>query len=358
MTETFWYVIMDNGVSILPGPGDVPSSIVEPKRSDPAPINLTIVETNDAPVFPPSFDNNPVIVEIEPGDDPEVMIDVIAPMDSITPGPLTPPLTSLDELAQQDVTIEFVPVNIPGGTLSAPYGPDSLMAQAPVLLADGTLMIYPTPDAFGEAVFDVEVTDFNRDGSPLSSHTTTERMTITVTGTNDTPVAEPFTKSVVEAVEANGESTSDPAFQILFTADDCLTSTEPVPRLRTNVMPRPTYSSTKASSNSMWSSSLSPIHRAATISSSMIPSPILRPSLAEHCRSLSAVESSSRVSTSRPSTTTKPRLTLPPPMSSRNVIADSGLVTVPGTDFTNSPAAADQVDLGTLRSEPASITFT
>ena len=40
-------------------------------------INITIVETNDAPAFPSSFDNHPTIVEIEPGDAPEVVIDII-----------------------------------------------------------------------------------------------------------------------------------------------------------------------------------------------------------------------------------------------------------------------------------------
>ena len=356
-TETFWYVIMDNGISILPGPGEVPSSIVEPKRSDPAPINLTIVETNDAPVFPPSFDNNPAILEIEPGDSPEVVIDVIAGTERITPGPLTPPLTSLDELAQQDVTIEFVPVNIPGGTPAVPYGPDSLMAQAPVLMADGTLMIYPTPDAFGEAVFDVRVTDFNLDASPLGSHTTTERITITINGTNDTPVAEPFAKSVVEAVEANGESTSDPAFQILFTAEELLdiggsrsalaherhASTDELFDESEQQLDVVEFAIADPSGGAdiIVNDSISDIvtvtggRLSFTFSGGAFVSGVYQPAV-DYNESTPYFDATDVFT---------------------YVIADSGLVTVPGTDFTNAPGPADQVDLGTLRSEPATITF-
>ena len=84
-------------------------------------------------------------------------------------------------------------------------------------------MIYPTPDAFGAAVFDIQVTDTLPDGSPLTgSLTTTERLTITINGTNDQPVAQDFAKSVAEAIEALGESPSDSAFRIDFTAAELL----------------------------------------------------------------------------------------------------------------------------------------
>ena len=182
-----------------------------------------MIQANDAPVFPPSFDPTQAIVEIEPGDEPEIAIDIIAAEgQAITPGPLTA-LDELDEINQQTTRIEIVPVNVPGGTTAVPYGAESLFSQAPVLAADGTLMLYPTPDAFGTAVFDIQVTDTLPDGSPLAgSLTTTERLTVAVTGTNDQPTAEDFTKSVTEAIEANGESTSDPASQIAFTAAELI----------------------------------------------------------------------------------------------------------------------------------------
>lgn len=181
INEVFQFIIRDNDGAGTSVPGSTTIVDLPSKFSEPATVTLKVNQRNDNP-FVPAFDNLPIhVAEIEPTDAPTITLDLFNnPASVILPGRVT----ALDELAQQGLTITLVPVSVPGNIVP---GADSLMAATPVLQADGTLTITPTPEAFGVAVYDVVVTDTG--GTSPANQQTIRRLTITIDPVNDAPVA-------------------------------------------------------------------------------------------------------------------------------------------------------------------------
>ena len=201
-------MIEDSGLIDLPGtefinnPAAADQVDLGSLRSDPAVISLSVLQRNDAPVIPP-FADVPVQTEFERSGDSSFTFDLY-PDDAImiTPGPLTA-LDELDQVNEQTISITVAPFNVPGSVTNS-FGPNSLLMQTPTLTANGVLTVFPTPDAFGVAVLEVQVTDVLPGGGALpDSLTTTRLITITIDGTNDPPVAQDREFTQREAIEAS-----------------------------------------------------------------------------------------------------------------------------------------------------------
>lgn len=175
-TDTFTYVIKDDGQTTLPGSGfveyddsDVDSTVFIPElRSESATVTFTIERAND----PPVFDFESVVHILERDDNGETVIADWAT--EVLPGPET----ALDELQRQSVSFEYV--------ADASDVPAGLFQMDPLVSPDGTLSVFPSPDAVGTATIVMRATDFEEDPEfvPRSTEVT---FTIDVQPVNDPP---------------------------------------------------------------------------------------------------------------------------------------------------------------------------
>ncbi len=174
--ELLEYLIADNGRTTRPQGGGV--VVIPSERADQfATITFTVAPTNDAPVF-----TSPSIVNVlERDDDGETVVANF--ITNILPGPAT----AQDELLSQTVRFEII-AGAPGSNV-----PNGLMRLAPTIGADGTLRVYPSPDAVGNAVYVFEAVDQQLDpttGQNVAGFTerrTRATVTIAVRPVNDAP---------------------------------------------------------------------------------------------------------------------------------------------------------------------------
>ncbi len=170
--EQLRYTIEDSGRTTDPQTGQV---VLLPavRSTTEATLTIEVSETNDAPEF-----NFQAVVDIlERDDNGETVVPGWA--SNILPGPPT----AIDELETQGVTFSFVGYGS-GGT----GDPEDLFWQAPEVSADGSLSLFPRPDAVGTAILIVRATDFELDPSDdFQPRSTTATFTVNVRPVNDAP---------------------------------------------------------------------------------------------------------------------------------------------------------------------------
>ena len=197
--------------------------------------------------------------------------------------------------------------------------------------------------------------------NPLAdSLTTTRLLTITVTGTNDAPVAQDRQFSRLEAVEGTGGSPSDPANQIRFTKDDLLRRDLDTDR----VDPEPTYTHPRqgeldatfveseqqlrivavADNNEAFDASVDGVRTMRTASGGTIEFTFADGELVEGVY------------------TPPENFNRDTPFASDDTftftVEDFGSITNPGAAFADDPAIPTSVDIGSDSSEPATVTLT
>ncbi|MEC8555200.1 MAG: Ig-like domain-containing protein [Planctomycetota bacterium] len=168
LTDTFLYVVTDNGT---------------PARSGSGTISINITGVND----PPQFDKGPN--QVVPEDAGAVSVSGWA--SNILAGP---PVAT-DEHGTQTVTFDVTTNN-----------PD-LFAVAPAISSDGTLTYTSATDANGTAVVTVTPIDDGPSDAPNNNTGVAQSFTITVTPVNDAPV---FTGSGDVQVAEDSGSYSEP----------------------------------------------------------------------------------------------------------------------------------------------------
>ncbi len=211
-SELFAYVVADDGKTTIPGTNDPADTAddtvtnIAVARSQPTIVSVRVTESNDPPVFvmPPTVE----ITEDVNADNAAVTIN------AFVTGIFAGPEFALDEnnpANGQNVTfmVSRVAAAIPG-----------LMRQVPQISPNGTLTLFPSPDAYGVEVFEVQATDNDPAGD---SRTTVRRFTVTVNPVNDAPVANPRLLSLAESVELNatGQPLDGPA-SLTFTVDQLI----------------------------------------------------------------------------------------------------------------------------------------
>ncbi len=177
VTDDFQFIVRDSG----PSTTDQDAVLQHRNLSDPASARISVVAKNDPPVFPTlEVTNNTVtFTEIEVGNTTLQRKDVYA---NAATRVQAGPSTAIDELGlQTSVGVRFVPVSVPPG----------LMASLPTMTNDGIIDVRPNADAFGDAVYDVIASDGILDSAA-------QRITISITGTNDAPTAPTYAFTTLE----------------------------------------------------------------------------------------------------------------------------------------------------------------
>jgi len=137
-----------------------------------ATITITVAQTNDAPVF-----NSLGLVNVlERDDSGETLVPNF--VTSILPGPVTardeqPPVQTVSFQIVEGATGS----NVPAGLMRIP----------PVIDANGTLRVYPQPDAVGNAVYVFEAIDAEPGNASFVERRTRAMVTISVRPVNDAP---------------------------------------------------------------------------------------------------------------------------------------------------------------------------
>ena len=175
--DLFTYIIQDDGQTTLPGSGFVQhlgntsdSTITLGElRSSPATITMIVRQAND----PPIFDFEPVVNILE-RDDSGVTIVGDWATEIFPSGD-----RALDERQRQSVSFSFV-----AGDSIVPTG---LFLNDPQVAPDGTLAIFPAPDAVGTAIIVMRATDFE-DFTGFVPRSTDATFTVNVQPVNDVPV--------------------------------------------------------------------------------------------------------------------------------------------------------------------------
>ena len=208
-TDTFTYVIKDDGQTTLPGSGfveyegsDVDSTIFIPElRSELATVTFTIEAANDPPVF-----EMPELLEFDENEGEPVIVSEF--LFDVAPGPFT----ALDELERQNIEILVTPINVPDGMMTELpafelFGSaDGWIDGDENPLGTATLTVFPAADAFGFAVYEVTL----RDDDPDNPREFSRTVTIAVHPVNDAPAAFDRAMRDVESVEFDGETTVIP----------------------------------------------------------------------------------------------------------------------------------------------------
>lgn len=184
--DSFTYFIADDGRTTLPGSGFIDydgtgsgtdTTIYLPElRSTAATVVLGVTQVNDPPVF-----NFLASVDILERDD---LGETVVPgwATNILPSPST----ALDELERQGVTFSFV------GYGAGTSDPEDLFWRAPEVADDGTLSLFPRPDAVGTAIVIVRATDFEFEPSDdFQPRSTDATFTVNVRPVNDAPRLNP-----------------------------------------------------------------------------------------------------------------------------------------------------------------------
>ena len=174
-TDLFTYVISDNGRTTLAGSGFINSNsndtviTLPEERSLVATVTLTILQTND----PPIYDFEPLVNILE-RDDSGITV-VTGWATNILPSELT----ARDEILRQSVSFSFV-----AGDSIVPTG---LFRSNPQVAPNGTLSLFPAPNAVGTAIIVMRATDFET-GSGFLPRSTDATFTVNVQPVNDVPV--------------------------------------------------------------------------------------------------------------------------------------------------------------------------
>lgn len=169
--EPLEFLIADNGRTTRPqGSGFV---FLDGERAlTMATATITITQSNDAPIFV-----SPGRVDVLERDDSEATTVPFA--SSIQPGPTT----ALDELDLQTVSFEVI--------ASLSTIPANLFLQNPVIAADGSLSVFPAPDAVGSAIIVFDAVDAEPGNASFVERRTRGTVTINVRPVNDAPRLNP-----------------------------------------------------------------------------------------------------------------------------------------------------------------------
>ncbi|TVP99516.1 MAG: tandem-95 repeat protein [Planctomycetaceae bacterium] len=195
--EKFIFVVSDNGRTTLPGSGyvdfddsgsgeDVTITLPE-ERSAPATVTISVLPANDPPIFEQSRAVVDILEDVNPSTLPGFVFDIQPGAD-----------TALDELIRQTVSFEIV-VN----ESSVPAG---LMQQLPEITPDGTLILYPAPDAVGTAIYVFAAVDAEPGTEGFIERRTFGTFTVNVRPVNDAPQVNP---DLANTSKPDGDEDSD-----------------------------------------------------------------------------------------------------------------------------------------------------
>ena len=202
--DEFSYVIADDGIVTIPGSGTLSGGadlVVDlgDQRSEPATItvSLTADNENDAP----QFDFQDTVEVSERDDNGETLIAWAA---NILPGPAT----ALDEQIRETVRFDYVE--------GASTVPADLFRQDPVVAADGTLSLFLSPDAFGDATIVIDVTDVDSITPGFVPETERVSFTLNVRPVNDRPRINAALAGTSDATSADRRYSIDNAGVITY----------------------------------------------------------------------------------------------------------------------------------------------
>ncbi len=177
-TELLEFLIADDGRTTRPQGGGV-VDLADERAVDFATATITVSATNDAPTF--AAGNLVNVLELD-----DSTSRVVA---GFATGILPGPAEALDEIARQTVSFVFLPAlsTVPAG----------LMLQLPQIAPDGTLTVFPAPDAVGNATYVFEAVDAQIDPATgqnavgFVERRTRATVTIAVRPVNDAPRLDP-----------------------------------------------------------------------------------------------------------------------------------------------------------------------
>ena len=225
--DTFDFTIRDDGISLIPDTQGTPLEstgtaqiIVTPQNDEPI-ANSEIVSSRSQ-AYIDYFTTRSLPIPV-PTEDVQFVLPSAFLLDN-------------DQVAHPAAADEILNTTING------VGIDGSLSIADVRLAPGytdrgsisvstdgsTVTFVPTPDIYGAVVFEYDIVDQGRSESATQGTITDDFLMDTTTSiiyvepVNDAPVANTRSLSRTEAVEDDGESTSDPAFQLQFTKEDIL----------------------------------------------------------------------------------------------------------------------------------------
>ncbi len=184
--DFFTFTIADDGDTAFVS-GIANRDLPDARSITAATVTLTVTQTND----PPVFETLPEVDLLERDDS----------LSTTIPGVIfnqaAGPETALDELAEQTVTFAIVETlsNVPPG----------LMLQAPRVLADGSLEVFPAPDQFGTATYVVRATDAEPGNPAFNDPRSTDKtFVVNVRPVNDAPRLNPAVLGTSDQVVPTG----------------------------------------------------------------------------------------------------------------------------------------------------------
>ncbi|GAA5506096.1 tandem-95 repeat protein [Novipirellula caenicola] len=199
--DQFEFKIEDRGLVTIPGSNPLVTEDTGSLRSAYANATITTIEQND----PPEFNFQPVVNVLERDDNGETVVPNWAT--DIQAGPST----ALDELERESVQFTLVPAlsTIPQGLFRLP----------PKVANNGTLSVFPSPDAVGTATIVIEATDLDPStpGFVSASHFVT--FTLNVQPVNDAPRLNPA------VINTSDVSVTDPDLSYSVGTDGTITYT-------------------------------------------------------------------------------------------------------------------------------------
>ncbi len=184
--DSFQFKIADGGSVTIPGSDPAVMQDIGSLSSVYATATITTIEQND----PPEFDYLPIVDVLERDDNEETVVKGWAT--NIMAGPLT----ARDELQRESVqfTVRTDMSTIPPGLFRLPAK----------VANNGSLSIYPSPDAVGSATLVIEANDLDPTTSGFVSASRFVTITVNVQPVNDAPRLNP------EVVGTSAVSLPDP----------------------------------------------------------------------------------------------------------------------------------------------------
>ncbi|TWT66373.1 dockerin type I domain-containing protein [Allorhodopirellula solitaria] len=177
--DTFTYFVSDYGNMPVPGsdpardlviPTDVASELSLPAR-----VSVRVGPVNTPPTVP-EFEDNGVFVFDEDATAPDTIRNQVFLDDSL----VIDAGGGADEADQTvQITLTADDTTLANQVFSAPT----------TLTADGTLQVFPNPDAFGTVTYTLSVVDLSPEGDVLTNPPVTREFTIVVNSVNDQPTA-------------------------------------------------------------------------------------------------------------------------------------------------------------------------
>jgi hypothetical protein len=197
--EAISFQIADNGRTTRPQGGGF--TVLPDQRSAAfATATITVAQSNDAPVF--SLPSSTINVLERDDSGATVVTGAFA---GILPGPIT----ARDETARQTVSFEII-----AGSSTVPTG---LMLQAPQIAPNGTLTVFPAPNAVGVATYVFEAVDAEAGNPNFVERRTRGTITIAVRPVNDAPVLNPAVFNTSQTSNADEAWSVDGSGTITFT---------------------------------------------------------------------------------------------------------------------------------------------